>query len=101
MDNLTKRINTPELSLPRLSNPMNVRIPPSPAEQAFETLARKIAEFEKTLSEQEAVGSYLASFGQSVHLQIQRVTRAGQFICMEGVLSDGSEASIVQHFTQT
>lgn len=83
--------------------PLVASIPPraNPAELAFETIAQKIAAFEKTLNNTEAVGTLLASFGQSILLSIHRVSRAGQFICMEGLTSNGDEASLVQHYTQT
>ena len=88
--------NMPNLNiLPRIPD---IR---SPQEYAFETLVEEIRAFEKTLAGTEAVGTLLASFGQSVMLNIRTVKRAGQFICMEGVTGDGSEASLVQHYTQT
>jgi hypothetical protein len=89
---MQKLYDTSDLRLPSVAT--------SPAEQAFETLAKQIADFEKTLNDEEAVGSLLASFGQCVNLNIRNVSRAGQFICMSGTLADGSEANLVQHFTQ-
>lgn len=73
----------------------------SQQEYAFDTLVEEIRAFERTLARTEAVGTLLASFGQSVMLNIRTVKRAGQFICMEGITGDGSEASLVQHYTQT
>lgn len=103
MDSLEKAMRASAVPAPIMPKTYDVEIPIplSPAEQAFKTLASTIAKFEKTLKAEEAVGSLLASFGQSVHLQIHEVSRSGQFICMRGALSDGSEATIVQHFTQT
>jgi hypothetical protein len=75
-------------------------IPPTPAEQAFESLTNQIRIFERALTGSEAVGAMLASFGQSVLLQVHTVSRAGQFVCMEGINSNGDEARLVQHFTQ-
>lgn len=78
-----------------------IYIPPSLQESAFKALVEKITAFEATLKDTEAVGTLLASFGQSILLNIRSVSQAGQFICMEGITSDGSEASLVQHYTQT
>lgn len=70
-------------------------------EYAFENVCREIVSFERTLSETEAVGCYLASFGQSILLNIRSVSLSGQFICMEGITNDGNDARLIQHFTQT
>jgi hypothetical protein len=72
----------------------------SQAEQAFASLAEQISQFEKTTGDDEVVAAMLASFGDSVTIHIRRISRSGQFFCMEGETSDGEAATLVQHFTQ-
>lgn len=72
----------------------------SPAEHAFQSLVKQIRQFEKVTGEEEVVAAMLASFGQSVLIRLHQIRLAGQFFCMDGITSDGSPASLVQHFTQ-
>jgi hypothetical protein len=97
---MNNKLGPPFLDINRSLIPSMPPRPPSPAESAFNTLVEQIREFETTLTDEEAVGSLLASFGQSVHLNINSVRRVGQFIRMDGTLADGGQASLVQHFTQ-
>ena len=76
-------------------------IPPSPQEYAFETLMGQVKKFEAETTENEVVGAMLASFGQSVVLHIHSIRRAGQFIWLQGITSEGNTATLMQHFTQT
>lgn len=78
-----------------------VRPPPPLHVSAFESLVARVREFEASLSDTEAVGVMLASFGSAVHLQLTSLSRSGQFICLEGKTEDGGEATLVQHYTQT
>lgn len=73
----------------------------SPTEYAFEALVDEVRQFEGALSEGEVVGAMLASFGQSITLQISSISRSGQFFCFDGLTGDGDQARLVQHFTQT
>ncbi|MGF6807659.1 hypothetical protein OKW30_002785 [Paraburkholderia sp. Clong3] len=75
-------------------------LPDPPHVQAFETLVGQVRAFEATLSDSETVGAMLASFGQTVTLQIQTISRAGQYFCFEGITPDGNDARLVQHYTQ-
>ncbi|MFL9863207.1 DUF6173 family protein [Paraburkholderia fungorum] len=81
----------------------SVTLPPnvSPAERAFDVLVDEVKQFETALTEGEAVGAMLASFGQAIKLQISSISRAGQFFCFDGLTEQGDEARLVQHFTQT
>lgn len=69
-------------------------------EAAFDIIVSQVRDFEAALADSEAVGGMLASFGQSVTLQITHISRAGQFLCFDGVTSDGDVARLVQHYTQ-
>lgn len=73
----------------------------SPQEYAFETLVEQLKQFEVDTGGEEVVVAMLASFGQSVTIQIHSVRRAGQFFCLEGVANDGEKATLIQHYTQT
>jgi hypothetical protein len=75
-------------------------VPEPPQVYAFNTLVEQVRQFEATLRDGETVGAMLASFGQSVTLNIQNILRAGQYFCFEGTTTDGDEARLVQHFTQ-
>ncbi|MBK0415209.1 hypothetical protein JD974_12415 [Chromobacterium haemolyticum] len=69
-------------------------------EAAFDTLVSQITCFEKETSNSEVVGALLASFGQAVTIQLKSLSRDGQFICMVGFTDDGSEATLIQHYSQ-
>ncbi|MPV55871.1 hypothetical protein CFB46_12100 [Burkholderia sp. HI2761] len=70
-------------------------------EAAFDTIVSQVRDFEAALADSEAVGGMLASFGQTVTLQITHISRAGQFLCFDGVTNEGDVARLVQHYTQS
>jgi hypothetical protein len=70
-------------------------------ESAFETLTEQVKAAEKSLGPAEAVTLWIASFGHSVHLQVKEIRLEGMHLCLTGNLDDGSEAVLIQHYTQT
>lgn len=92
-------------SLPAMAIPLRTHFPTlpeirSPQEYAFLTLVEQIKKFEVETDEGEVVGAMLASFGHSVTLHIQTISRAGQFFCIEGLTENGNKATLLQHYTQ-
>ena len=90
---------------------MNLRVPvlpeaiklpeiKSPAEYAFLTVQEQVKAFEVSLTGQEAVGIWIASFGRAFLIQVRSIKRNGQFFVFEGWNEESDECQVIQHFTQ-
>ncbi len=69
-------------------------------QQAFESLVAQIQLVEQSTGADEVVGAWLASFGQTIVIHVHQVRLDGAMFVLEGVTSDGTPATLVQHYTQ-
>jgi hypothetical protein len=68
---------------------------------AFEKLVEQVQEFESGLKSDEDVAVYLASFGASMLMTVEKISfEYPLLIIFEGVLDTGQPGKVVQHFSQ-
>jgi hypothetical protein len=72
------------------------------ADVMYETLMDEIRDFEETLNPDEEIGAYLSSFGQTVLIQVERVTYANPYlIIFDGFNADSkARVRLIQHTSQ-
>ncbi|MGM9937137.1 MAG: DUF6173 family protein [Candidatus Ornithomonoglobus sp.] len=71
------------------------------ARDVYLYLRKTIQHFESSLDNSKCVGLQLASFGHSVTLTVEQISYHNPcLICFYGLLSDGSNAQLIQHINQ-
>lgn len=78
---------------------MNLRIA-SRAETACESIIDAIREFEASLDSDHEVALHLASFGQSILLNVERIENDGSFLLVFRGRIKGQSATLVQSVSQ-
>jgi Family of unknown function (DUF6173) len=66
----------------------------------YKGLMEQIYEFEKMLNDDEEIAAHLASFGQTILIQIEEVSYHDPFLIVFYGFSDGNRVRLVQHTTQ-
>ena len=70
------------------------------AETQFEILKEQIQEFEKTLDSDKQVGLWFTNFGQSVLMQVTKITYKDPVLMIFKGFVNGKESTLIQHINQ-
>ena len=89
-------VQPPKIELPEIRTPMQEMW----AETQFEILKEQIQEFEKTLDADKQVGLCLTNFGQSVLMQVTKITYKDPVLMIFKGFVNGKEATLIQHLNQ-
>ena len=71
------------------------------AEEVFEHLSERMAEFQKGLAENEELGVKLANYGEAAEIHVRQMAYSNpNLIEFGGVDTNGNEVVLVQHISQ-
>lgn len=83
-------VNVPNFDMPKLK---------SVPEYSYDALVKEMERFQRSLSAEDEMGIIANGAGLVIH--VEGVRYSGQMIVFSGVDSNGNEARLVQHYTQT
>ena len=83
-------VDTPSFDLPKMKS-----IP----EHSYDALMQEVKRFQRTLGDDKEMGIVANGGGLIIH--VDAVRYSGQMIVFSGVDSNGNDARLVQHYTQT
>ena len=93
---LATKLNSFEFAVPEFHTPMQEMW----AETQFEILKEQIQEFETTLDPDKQVGLWFTNFGQSVLMQVTKITYKDPVLMIFKGFVNGKESTLIQHINQ-